>query len=239
MALTLPKLTWPIATEANSLLFKYPPRRQSANIQKAVRHDNTSSFGVRESIFERAETFFNIEMDNVTIGTDVSNWQTFFNFARDGSQFYYYPDSTNSAPPAAPALSAVAGGTLAAATYYAKVTYVGPNGETLASAESTLAVAANNLLKITSPAASGNATGYNVYVSKDPGGSGNETKQNTSAISIGTDWTEPATGLISGATPPGSTTTRYQATLEGADFDAAWKALGMYDFKLVFRQVIS
>lgn len=127
--MAFPKLTWPASTEANSFTFKYPPRRQSSIIQKATRHDNTSSYGIRESIFERSETFTNIEMDNVLSGADIANWQTFLAFALQGSQFNFYAD-----------------------------------------------------------ASLGSKTAY---------------------------------------------------TLEGTDFDAAWKAPGLYAFKLVFRQVIT
>lgn len=91
--MAFPKLTWPTSTEANSFTFKYPPRRQSSIIQKARRHDNTSSYGIRESIFERTETFTNIEMDTVSSGTDVTNWQTFLSYALQGGQFYFYPDA--------------------------------------------------------------------------------------------------------------------------------------------------
>ncbi len=127
--MAFPKLTWPASTEANAFTFKYPPRRQSSIIQKASRHDNTSSYGIRESIYERSETFANIEMDTVLSGTDVTNWQTFMAYALQGGQFYYYLDAS-----------------LPAKTAY---------------------------------------------------------------------------------------------TLEGTDFDAAWKSVGMYTFKLVFRAVIT
>jgi hypothetical protein len=106
-------------------------------------------------------------------------------------------------PAAAPTLSQVAGGTIAATTYFAKITYVNALGETLASAESSLAVAANSVLRIASPPASGDATGYNVYVST---ATGTETKQNAVPIAIGTAWTEPTTGLIAGAAVPASST---------------------------------
>lgn len=105
--------------------------------------------------------------------------------------------------PAAPTLASVAGGALAATSYYAKITYVYPNGESLPSAEATLAVIADDVLQITSPAASGTATGYNVYVSS---AAGTETKQNVAPIAIGTAWTEPNTGLIAGAAPPVAST---------------------------------
>ncbi len=108
------------------------------------------------------------------------------------------------AAPAAPTLSQVAGGTLAAATYYAVVTLVDPQGETPGSAQSSLAVAADYVLSVTSPAGAGRATGYNVYVGA---ASGAYTKQNTSPLPLGTAWQMPATGLITGAAPPTANTT--------------------------------
>jgi len=108
------------------------------------------------------------------------------------------------APPAAPSLSQIAGGALGAATYFATVTLVSPSGETTPSAEASLAVAANNLLKITSPAAVGNAIGWNAYVGV---ASDVETKQNSSPIALGTDWSEPSSGLVAGASPLGANTT--------------------------------
>lgn len=107
------------------------------------------------------------------------------------------------ASPAAPALSQVAGGTIAATTYYAKATYVTSLGETMVGAESTLAVAADYLLSVASPSAVIGASGWNVYIST---ATGTETKQNTTVIPIGTAWTEPTTGLISGAGTPVSNT---------------------------------
>ncbi len=106
--------------------------------------------------------------------------------------------------PATPVLSSVAGGTLAATTYFVKITYVNPSGETAPSTEASLAVLANNLLVVTSPAANQNATGYNVYVSTT---SNTETKQNATPIAIGTNWTEPTTGLVTGAAMPTADTT--------------------------------
>lgn len=106
--------------------------------------------------------------------------------------------------PAAPATGTTAGGTLAATTYYVKITYVNALGETLPSTETTQAALINTLLTVTSPAAQTGATGYNVYVST---ATGTETKQNTTPIAIGTPWTEPTTGLIAGDALPTSNTT--------------------------------
>src|SRR5262245_7249638 len=96
--------------------------------------------------------------------------------------------------PSAPTLSQVSGGTLPATTYYVKVAYVftGPVGP--GSPESNLAVAANKLLQVSSPASLSGASGYNVYVATS---SGNETLQNATPMAIGTSWTEPTSGLIS------------------------------------------
>lgn len=105
--------------------------------------------------------------------------------------------------PAAPVLSATAGGTIAATTYFVKITYVTAAGETLPSAEASLAVAVNNVLNVASPAAQTGVTGYNVYVST---ATGTETKQNTSPIAIGTAWVEPTAGLITGVAVPAANT---------------------------------
>jgi len=108
------------------------------------------------------------------------------------------------AAPAAPSLSQVAGGSLAATSYYAVITYVSPSGETTPSSEASLAVAANSLLQAAPPPASGNATGWNIYVGT---ASGAETKQNTLPVAFGTPWIEPASGLVTGAAPPSGNTT--------------------------------
>lgn len=111
------------------------------------------------------------------------------------------PSPAGIAAPVAPVLSAVAGGALAAAKYFAVVTYVTSLGETPASAEAILAVGASNLLQVASPAVDqlGLAIGYNVYVAS---ASGAETKQNATPVAIGTPWTEPTSGLIAGAAMP-------------------------------------
>lgn len=109
----------------------------------------------------------------------------------------------NLAPPAVPVLGSVASGALGSATYFVKTTYVNSKGETLASSEVSLAVAASHVLTVASPASYVGATGWNVYVSTT---TGTETKQNASPISLGTGYQEPNTGLIAGAALPSSST---------------------------------
>ena len=112
------------------------------------------------------------------------------------------PFPTNT-PPAAPTLSSVAAGTLAATTYYVKTTYVNAAGETLPSAEANLAVAADYVLSVASPPATSGASGWNVFVST---ATGTETLQNSSPIAIGTAWQEPTTGLVAGSALPTTST---------------------------------
>jgi len=104
------------------------------------------------------------------------------------------------------ALTAVAGGALTAATYYVRSTWVNSLGETLGATETSLAVAANNVLRVASPSsvAPASAIGWNVYVST---ATGTETKQNgTTPIALGTAWTEPTSGLVAGAALPAANT---------------------------------
>jgi hypothetical protein len=79
-----------------TLLFKYPPRSVTGFDMEAAAHDNISSAGVRERIIERIDNFLELEMPYIAIGPDLSNWQTFFQFALAGGQFSYYPDSAQS-----------------------------------------------------------------------------------------------------------------------------------------------
>lgn len=138
--------------------------------------------------------------------------------------------------PAAPSLSAVVSGALPGATYYVKTTYLNAYGETTASAESSLVVAGNSVVKVTSPIVKSGATTYNVYVSTS---AGTETKQNAAPITIGTDWQEPDSGLIAGAALPSSNTAQYittwgitapvaAPTLAFSDADDLWAALTNY-----------
>lgn len=110
---------------------------------------------------------------------------------------------TNPAP-AAPALTAVSGGSLAAETYTVVVTYTGAFGETSASPEATIVLSANYVFTVTSPAAQTGATHYNVYVTSGVGGSFSpvEQLQNASPIAIGTNWTMPTSGVLTGQPTP-------------------------------------
>ena len=103
-------------------------------------------------------------------------------------------------PPAAPTTGTSVAGALAARTYYVKVTYITTSGETLASAETIQAVAANSVLTVTSPIAATGATKYHVYIGLT---ADEETLQTgTGAITLGNTWTEPTSGMVLGRRPP-------------------------------------
>lgn len=140
-----------------------------------------------------------------TPSSNTTQWRQYF-----GPDYMepFVADASTLAAPAAPTLTSTAGGSLAATTYYVVVTYTGPAGQTVASTESSLAVAASNLLKVTSPAAATGATKYYVYVGQ---ATGEGTLQNPNGTTIGTDWTEPTTGLIFGCGPPAATITTFYA----------------------------
>ncbi len=161
---------------------------------------------------------------------------TFFSYAAGGvatgqmwisfgwtSQTIYRPDQTTfsiPAPPAAPSapsLSAVSAGALGARTLYARVAYCKTDPvsgiRTLypVSGESSLALNANEVLKVTSPSNPGGGLydGWAVLV-------GSATNQeyvqgiSTFPISFGTDWTEDTAGF---------------STTDNAKWTSSWKSL--------------
>jgi len=113
--------------------------------------------------------------------------------------------------PSAPTLSDTSAGSLAQTTYYVKITGVNAGGETTASSETSRTVSTNRLLTVTLPPAEPDLTGDNVYVGTS---SGSETLQTASAISQGSTWTEPTTGLVFGASPPTTFTATCGASIQ-------------------------
>lgn len=111
------------------------------------------------------------------------------------------PSTAGIAPPLSPALSYEAGGSLVAARYFVKVSYVTATGETASSLESNIQVPANSLLVISAPSVDPGAlaTGWNVYVGQT---SFAETLQNASPLAMGSPFIEPTGGLVAGADIP-------------------------------------
>jgi hypothetical protein len=154
---------------------------------------------------------------------------------------YFFPGK-QIAPPPAPVITQSTSGSLAATTYYARMTYVSGTGETLASAETAVAAAAGSVLTVASPPAVPGATGWNLYLGNTAscpgvdtgamtgGGQTCQVKQNAAPLPIGTDWTEPVTGRVpfsgwytgstgpAGQTPPTNDSTNAFGDSEIADF---------------------
>lgn len=73
--------------------------------------------------------------------------------------------------PAAPSIRAGTAGSMATSTYYVKVSYNTPSGESLPSSASSISVTGpSGSIRVTSPAASGSAVSYNVYMHGSTGG---------------------------------------------------------------------
>jgi hypothetical protein len=123
-------------------------------------------------------------------------WSSFQIERQDGS-IITIPISSSLAVAAAPTLSQVSGGSLAARTLYARIALI-RNGEMYAiSAESSLAVSANNLLHIASPTA---VAGYDGWAPMLANGSSGAEDVIPLALFIpfGTSYTEPSTGAVGG-----------------------------------------
>ena len=121
------------------------------------------------------------------------------------------------AAPGAPSpTTAGTGGTVAAGTYGVKVTYVGGNGETVASAAGTVSPTGGaSTITIPSPAAEAGATHWYAYVTQ--AGGSTYTRQQTAGTptAIGTGLTLTAPPTSSGAHAPTADTTATVLTKEG------------------------
>ncbi len=92
-----PKIVYtPIGGTAQTLNFSAPPRQQPGYSKTAVRHDNISTAGVRESVLERIDTFLEFTVDYIRAGSDLAAWSAFLDYALTGAPFSYYPDSSQS-----------------------------------------------------------------------------------------------------------------------------------------------
>jgi RHS repeat-associated protein len=125
--------------------------------------------------------------DDWTPATNTGNMMDVQDNVYDGTHDFI-------SPPSAPSLSSTSGGSLAGSIFYVVITYLGSAGETLGSSQSNLTISANHLLTVASPSSSTGATSYNVYVGTLSNG---ESLQTSTPITIGTNWTEPTTGMVS------------------------------------------
>jgi hypothetical protein len=107
-------------------------------------------------------------------------------------------------PPGLPSLSSIAGGSLAGTAYFVYTTFLTGAGETLPSAQNSIGpIGANQLLVVAAPSSPPpSALSWSVYVSNTAGGGGSFQTLQQAAIPLGSNWTEPTSGLVAGAAPP-------------------------------------
>jgi hypothetical protein len=90
-----PKIVYtPAGGSEQTLSFALPPRDVPAYQKVAVRHDNVSAVGIRESVLERTDEFMEFSMDFIKSGTELANWQAFLDHALTGAAFAFYPDAS-------------------------------------------------------------------------------------------------------------------------------------------------
>lgn len=96
--MSYPKIVYtPTGGGEQTLNFSSAPRQQPGYSRSAVRHDNISTAGVRESVLERIDTFLEINVDYIQAGNDLAGWSAFLDFALTGGPFAYYPDAAQPA----------------------------------------------------------------------------------------------------------------------------------------------
>jgi hypothetical protein len=123
-------------------------------------------------------------------------WPAFTLYRADGTTISV-PGSSSLATPPSPTLSQVAGGALGARTLFARIGYLKNRVIMRVGAEASLAVSANNLLKVTSPAA---VAGYDGWVALVGSSSNGEFIQVDSVF--GSDFTESVSGFNATTTTP-------------------------------------
>jgi hypothetical protein len=93
-----PKIVYtPAGGTEQTLNFTSAPRQQPGYSKSAVRHDNISTAGVRESVLERIDTFLELSVEYIQAGNGLAGWSAFLDFALAGAPFAYYPDASQSA----------------------------------------------------------------------------------------------------------------------------------------------
>jgi hypothetical protein len=112
-------------------------------------------------------------------------------------------------PKAAPPVIATAPGTAAAAMYWARTSWIGQTGEEGCPSEPSVLAAADGSVPVITPGeAPTGVTGWNVYVSTEPGP---VYLQNSWPIPSGESWTMAASGLVAGkAAGDGQAPTSYK-----------------------------
>ncbi len=93
-----PKIVYtPSGGSEQTLNFSSTPRQQPGYLKTAIRHDNISTAGVRETVLERIDVFLEFTLDYLQAGSDLENWTGFLDYALTGGPFAYYADASQAA----------------------------------------------------------------------------------------------------------------------------------------------
>ena len=144
--------------------------------------------------------------------------------------------STFISPHGTPVLGQTPGGALGARTYFVKIVYVRPNNPTgvisgYYTNEASFAVSANNLLTVASPASGEGFYLYMIYAGTTTGDANLKLQNSTTAINVGTGWTEPTGGLVNLGSYPGSFTTDGGLTRQFLRSPNGASGIGIHIFK--------
>jgi hypothetical protein len=159
---------------------------------------------------QEAPDFFGVVLEG--FGTIITtHYKGYVIPTGDENASFYQPVSAYADMTVPPILGQAPGGSLGAQTLYVKITYLDNTGESTVTAEASLLVTGGNLLTVQADIGDSNilyqgndggdasVVSFNVYVGAT---SGSETLQNSTPIPIQSVWTMPATGLVTGASPP-------------------------------------
>jgi hypothetical protein len=91
--MALPRFSYNPGTGVVNLDLKASPKIAVPLHPVAVRHDNYSTAGVRETVTERTNQIVAMEFLAISVD-DLADWANFLDFALVGSTFSYYPDSS-------------------------------------------------------------------------------------------------------------------------------------------------
>jgi hypothetical protein len=101
MASIYPQITWPASAPTSTLTFTYPPIQKPGPYgvmdQEAVGSVSISMSGKRQVMYLRTDQFFHLIFNSTVPWADMTNWQTFIQYAIQGGSFLYYPDHTGTA----------------------------------------------------------------------------------------------------------------------------------------------
>lgn len=78
----------------NFVPFLPPTNKEPEGELAATRHDSFASIGTKQAVWERTDTFLNLQFPMVPL-SDMASWDAFYQYALQGGVFTYYPDSTD------------------------------------------------------------------------------------------------------------------------------------------------